>query len=119
IKDSKSVFTSASLMEQSAMPEKLVIIGGGFIGLEFADMYAKFGSEVILLDQRNTFLPKEDRDIADEIFKAMTAKKINVTLGVSIEKLRDTKDGLIVHFKDSDGQSFDVEANAVLVATGR
>ena len=65
ISSSRNVFTSASLMEQTGLPKHLIIIGGGFIGLEFADMYAKFGSRVTLLDRRKIFLPKEDIDIAD------------------------------------------------------
>ena len=76
IGSSKKVFTSTSLMEQSTLLKKLIIIGGGFIGLEFADMYAKFGAEVTVLDQAEVFLPKEDRDIAGEIYKMLTAKNI-------------------------------------------
>lgn len=119
IKTSNKVFTSASLMEQSVLPDKLIVIGGGFIGLEFADMYAKFGADVTLLDQGKAFLPKEDNDIADEIFKAMTDKNVNITLGASVEKVRDTNEGVIAHFNNGNGQSFELEASAVLIATGR
>src|SRR5690606_26567260 len=57
ITSSKNVFTSASLMEQSVLRKELIIIGGGFIGLEFADMYAGFGAAVTLLDHEAAFLP--------------------------------------------------------------
>jgi pyruvate/2-oxoglutarate dehydrogenase complex dihydrolipoamide dehydrogenase (E3) component len=60
IRSSKKVFTSTSLMEQPVLAEKLVIIGGGFIGLEFAGMYARFGAQVTILDRGTTFLPHED-----------------------------------------------------------
>ena len=89
LESSKHVFTSASLMEQSALPEKLIVIGAGFIGLEFADMYAKFGSEVIILDHKKVFLPKEDTDIAKEIYSVMNAKNVRILTGISVLRITD------------------------------
>ena len=54
-------------MELSTLPQRLVIIGGGYIGLEFAAMYANYGSMVTVLEYGNTFIPREDRDIANVI----------------------------------------------------
>ena len=120
IQSSKKVFTSASLMEQSVLLKKLVIIGGGFIGLEFADMYAKFGAEVTLLDHGKSFLPKEDKDIADEIFKVLTAKKINIITQANVQKITDTQNNNVsIQYKNKDGELIDLEASAVLIATGR
>ncbi len=120
ITSSKNAFTSASLMEQSVLRKELIIIGGGFIGLEFADMYAGFGAAVTLLDHEAAFLPKEDRDIADEIFKVLTAKKLNIVTGASVQKITDTVNNtVIVQYKHKDGQIVEREASAVLVATGR
>ena len=120
IQSSKKVFTSASLMEQSVLLRKLFIIGGGFIGLEFADMYAKFGAEVAILDHGEIFLPREDRDIADEIFKVLTSKNINIIMQASVQKIADTPNGNVsIQYKNKDGRLIDLEASAVLVATGR
>lgn len=120
IQFSKKVFTSASLMEQSVLLKKLVIIGAGFIGLEFADMYAKFGAEVTVLDHAETFLPKEDKDIADEIFKVLTAKNINIINNASVQKITDTGNNMAsVQYTGKDGNMHELEASAVLVATGR
>ena len=120
IASSKKVFSSASLMEQSVLLKKLVIIGGGFIGLEFADMYAKFGAEVTLLDHGKSFLPKEDKDIADEIFKVLTAKKINIITRASVQKITDTRNNtVVVQYKNREEQVIEQEASAVLTATGR
>jgi pyruvate/2-oxoglutarate dehydrogenase complex dihydrolipoamide dehydrogenase (E3) component len=118
IKDSKKVFTSASLMDQSGLPDKLIIIGGGFIGLEFADMYSKFGAEVTLLDHGKVFLPKEDRDIADEIHKVLTEKGIKIIINASASRITDTDNGLVVQF-NADGKVENVEGSAALLATGR
>lgn len=120
IKTARNVFTSASLMEQSELPERLVIIGGGFIGLEFADMYAKFGSRVTLLDSGRVFLPREDTDIADEIYKAMTAKNINIITGAAVESIHNSSNGnVIIQFRNIEGKSNELEGSAALIATGR
>jgi pyruvate/2-oxoglutarate dehydrogenase complex dihydrolipoamide dehydrogenase (E3) component len=120
IENSKKVFTSISLMEQSVLLEQLIIIGGGFIGLEFADMYAKFGAEVTVLENGETFLLKEDRDIADEVLKMLTEKGINIVLSVSIEKIEDTKgNNVTLQYRNKEGKLISKTASAILVATGR
>ncbi len=120
IATSKKVFTSISLMEQSVLVKKLAIIGGGFIGLEFADMYAEFGAEVTLLDSAETFLPKEDQDVADEVYKILTAKKISIITGIAVEKIEDIgNDHVSIRYKNKEGNDVSLEVSAVLIATGR
>lgn len=117
--DSEKVFTSAELITQAGRPEKLVVIGGGFIGLEFADMFAKFGTEVTVLDRRARFLPHEDEDVAGELFKILTEKTIRILNGVNVEKVEEENNGLVKVYFTQNGQQKSVEANAVLLATGR
>jgi probable pyridine nucleotide-disulfide oxidoreductase len=119
LKTSKRVFTSASLMEQSGLPKKLIIIGGGFIGLEFADMYAKFGAEITLLDNGPVFLPKEDRDIADEIYKILTEQNIKIITRASVQGVKDTAQGIIIQYQKNNGEIVEVEGTGVLIAAGR
>ena len=119
IKTSKRVFTSASLMDQSGLPKKLIIVGGGFIGLEFADMYSKFGSDVTLLDQGEVFLPREDRDIANEVHRVLTETGIKIIMNASVNKISDTDNGVIVLFTDEPSGEQEIEGSAVLLATGR
>ncbi len=117
--DSEKVFTSASLIAQTGRPEKLVIIGGGFIGLEFADMFAKFGTEVTVLDKHTRFLPDEDEDIAGELFKVLTEKTVHILNEAILEKVEDISNGLVKVYFIHAGHQKSVEANAVLLATGR
>lgn len=120
IEKSKKVFTSISLMEQSVLLKHLLIIGSGFIGLEFADMYAKFGAEVTVLESEEIFLPKEDRDIADEILKVLTEKGINIVLGALVEKIEDKEDDAVVlQYRNKELDLTSLTASAILVATGR
>lgn len=117
---SKKVFTSISLLEQSVLIKELLIIGGGFIGLEFADMYAKFGAKVTVLESDDTFLPHEDEDVAEEILKILTGKGIKILTGISVEKVEDTDNERVsLLYKDKEGHAASLEASAILVATGR
>ncbi len=117
--DSENVFTSSGLIAEAGRPEKLVIIGGGFIGLEFADMFAKFGTEVTLLDRHTRFLPDEDEDIAGELFKVLNEKTIHILNGVEVEKVEDVSNRLAKVYFTHGGHKKSVEADAVLLATGR
>lgn len=119
IDTSRNVFTSTSLMDQTGLPKHLIIIGGGFIGLEFADMYAKFGSKVTLLDNGKTFLPREDADVADAIYKVMTAKNIDIVTGAAVESIHDSSHGVTIQFKNGGGTSEEIEGSVALIATGR
>lgn len=120
IRESQRVYTSTSLMELDVLPERLVIIGGGYIGLEFASMFAEFGSKVIVLESYPRFLGREDADIADAVKKVMEAKGIEFRLNAKVEEIRDTDEETIVGYRDTDQQTVhSLFADAVLVATGR
>jgi probable pyridine nucleotide-disulfide oxidoreductase len=119
IRTARNVFTSTSLMEQSGLPERLIIIGGGFIGLEFADMYAKFGSKVTLLDSGKTFLPREDDDMADAIYTAMASRNIKIVTGVNVESVQNVDDGVMVKFRNAGATQQEITGSAALIATGR
>lgn len=117
--DNPRVYTSESLMDLSELPRHLVIIGGGYIGLEFASMYKAFGSEVTVLQDLDTFLPREDEDIAEAVLDSLQSDGINFEFGVTVEALQATNHGNLVKYKNHDGRDMSLEADAVLVATGR
>lgn len=120
IESSKNVFTSISLLDQSALCRELVIIGGGFIGLEFADMYAKFGAAVTVLDKAETFLPGEDPDVAEEVYKVLSAKNIHIVTGATVLRVENTEDDRVkIQYKKRNGETAFIETAAVLVAAGR
>ena len=82
LNESKHAFTSETLLRQSVLPKHLLILGAGTIGMEFATMYAGFGSKVTLLESGNRFMPKSDRDIAESMLEALKRKGIEVRLNV-------------------------------------
>lgn len=113
------VYTSSSLMDLQELPKTLVIVGGGYIGLEFASMYAGFGSKVVVLQDQAEFLPREDEDIAAEILKVLKAKGIEFYFGVKVEEFVDNDKTAGVVYADAAGTQKTIDADAVLVATGR
>ncbi|WP_068621347.1 FAD-dependent oxidoreductase [Paenibacillus tuaregi] len=116
---SSKVYTSAEMLNLSKLPERLAIIGGGYIGLEFASIYAGFGTEVTILEQGERFLPRDDRDIADEVQKVLEQKGIQIRLKTRVDQIVDKdQDEVILHLSSPDGTE-ELKADAVLVATGR
>lgn len=114
LSDSKAILDSTSAMEQKELPKELVIIGAGYIGLEFASMFAEYGSKVTVLDLHDQFLPREDDDIASEIKKDLEESGVHFELGVKISEVNND-----TVFYQKDGQNHQVSASRILVATGR
>lgn len=114
LRESKYMYDSEAIMELKELPEKLIIIGGGYIGLEYANMYNNFGSEVVVLEGSPLFIAREDREIADEIKKVMERKGIKFVLGAKVTEVEEN----IVKY-EKDGTIEEIAGNAILVAVGR
>lgn len=114
------VYTSTSIMELDKLPRRLVIVGGGYIGLEFASMFAGFGSEVTVLESGDQFIAREDRDIADAVRSVLEKKGIRIHLNASVESIEPAETGATVIYKErQSGDIIRIPAEAVLIATGR
>ena len=112
------VYTSDSLMELDVLPKRLAIIGGGYIGLEYASMYTDFGAEVTVYQIEDKLIPREDRDIAEAIQKAFEDKGVRFEMNVQTEEIENAGDEAVVHYK-KDGTALSASADAVSIATGR
>ena len=114
------VYTSTSIMELADLPRRLVIIGGGYIGLEFASMYASFGSQVTVLASYPELIAHEERDIAASVKETLEKKGIVFRMNAKVQSVNRVEDKAIVTFADSQtSEVFVLEADAVLLATGR
>ena len=114
------VYTSTSIMELADLPRRLVIIGGGYIGLEFASMYASFGSQVTVLESYPELIAREDRDIAASVKETLEKKGVVFRMNAKVQSVNRVEDKAIVTFADSQtNEVFVLEADAVLLATGR
>ena len=120
LKESQKVYTSTTLLDLNVLPQHLIIVGGGYIGLEFASMYAEFGSKVTLLEGGNRFMPRNDQDIANSVKEVLEKKGIEIHLNARAQSIHDTNDGVTLTYSDvSDGTPYFVDGDAILIATGR
>lgn len=120
LRQSQKVYTSTTLLDLEQLPPHLLIIGGGTIGLEFASMYAGFGSKVTIIEGGSKFLPREDRDIANSVQEALKKRNIDIRLNARAQSIHDTPDGVTLAYTDAtDGTPYFIDGNALLLATGR
>ena len=113
--DSDRCVDSEGLLAQTEVPARLVILGGGVIGCEFASIFGRFGSEVTIIEMLPSLIPHEDADVSGELAKQFRKRGIAVHLGLPCTKVEDTESELTVHFGDDET----VGADLMLVATGR
>src|SRR5215208_2200677 len=106
---------STGLLAQTEVPRRLVVLGGGIIGCEFASIFNTFGSEVTIVEMLETLIPQEDADAAKELAKQFAKKGIALHLGKQCTKVEDSGSELTVHY--GDGET--VQADLMLVSVGR
>jgi dihydrolipoamide dehydrogenase len=113
--DSPRCVDSTGLLAQEEVPRRLVVLGGGIIGCEFASIFNRFGSEVTIIEMLPKLIPMEDVAVSDELAKQFSRRNITLHLEQQCSKVEDSGSGLSVHF--GDGET--VEADLMLVAVGR
>lgn len=116
--ETPGVYTSTGLMELEDLPRRLAVIGGGYIGLEFASMFAQFGSAVTVLQDSGVFLPKEDEDVSAEIRAQLEAQGVEFRLNAKTRRVERGTEGPVLTV-ELEGREERLEADAVLVAAGR
>lgn len=116
--DSSRVFDSTTIQHIDPLPERLVIVGGGYVGVEFAGMFSKFGSQVALIDHGDTFMRNEDRDVADAARSLLEESGVRVILGGDVRGIRDEAGIANVELAVGD-ETRTLATDAVLVAIGR
>jgi len=115
--DGKMIIDSEQAMQLEKQPKKMVIIGAGAIGVEFAYFYNAIGTEVTLVELQKTLVPVEDEDIGKELAKIYKKKGMNILTESSVEKVEKKGKGVKVTIKTKKG-SEEVEADLVLSAVG-
>ncbi|TML24697.1 MAG: dihydrolipoyl dehydrogenase [Actinobacteria bacterium] len=113
--DSPRCVDSTGLLAQTEVPRRLVILGGGIIGCEFASIFERFGSEVTIIEMLDSLIPQEDAEATNELRKMFARRGIVAQLGKQCTQVDDTGSGLVVHF--GDGET--VECELMLVSVGR
>jgi pyruvate/2-oxoglutarate dehydrogenase complex dihydrolipoamide dehydrogenase (E3) component len=109
---------STSIMELDKVPEHLLVLGGGYIGLEFAQMFRRFGSKVTIIQQRGQLLGREDTDVAEEVAKILREDGIDVLLNTTTLKAEKVNSEICLTVKTPEGERT-FKGSHLLVATGR
>lgn len=111
-------YTNETIFNLTERPEKLAVIGGGPLGCELAQAFARLGSRVTLIEQNDVFLHREDPDAAAIVLSAIKKDGVDVRLGTTVESAARNGDSITLNLK-SAGHSEAIRAGAVLVAVGR
>jgi pyruvate/2-oxoglutarate dehydrogenase complex dihydrolipoamide dehydrogenase (E3) component len=111
--------THVEALELDRLPSHLIILGGGYVGLEFAQAFARFGSRVTVLERGPQLLPREDKDVADSALEFLHLDGVEVRLNAAVAQVEGASgDSVRVTLATSAGTSI-VEGSDILVATGR
>ncbi|XVV10725.1 FAD-dependent oxidoreductase [Actinoplanes sp. CA-131856] len=118
LRDSKHLVTGTELIATPDLPRRTAVIGGGYQGIEFAAMLARYGAEVTVLEKGGRILPREDEDVAAAAEEILRAEGVRFVTGAQVTGVTDDGDKALVRY-EVDGATATVEADAVLAAAGR
>lgn len=118
--DGEKIITSKEAMSLPAKPEKLLVVGSGAIGMEFAYFYNAFGTEVTVIEMLDRVLPVEDHDVSKAAEKTFKKQGINILTGHVTKSIEKTDTGIkaVIAKADDDSKTQEIEADKVLVAIG-
>lgn len=117
--DGHLVLTSDEILSLPKVPESLAIIGAGAVGVEFASMFASFGTKVTLIEMLPRLLPLEDEELSQALAKAFKKKAIETMTGTRVESVKKEGDVVSVSFTTPDGASGTRTVERLLIAVGR
>jgi pyruvate/2-oxoglutarate dehydrogenase complex dihydrolipoamide dehydrogenase (E3) component len=116
--DQAGYLTNVSIMQVTDLPEHLLVLGGGYVGLEFGQMFRRFGSRVTVVHSAEQILPREDTDLARELQQTLEAEGIRFVLKARTTRVERDNGQVILRLEDGDGAE-SVRGSHLLVATGR
>jgi len=117
--DPESILTNVEILDLTTVPRSIIIIGAGAVGVEFASIFRRFGSEVTVLEMLPRIVPVEDEDISKELERQFRKQKIRVETGARVEDIQKAGQCVRVKVTTKDGKQEQLEAEKLLVAVGR
>ncbi len=117
--DEERIWSSTGALFQEEAPGSLVVVGAGAVGMEFADIYNAYGSDVTVIEALDRVLPLEDADSAKEVTRAFKKRGIDIHTGASVDSTDVTANGVRISFKDKSGDHQVLDVDYVLSAVGR
>ena len=117
--DEEKIVSSTGALSLKEVPKKLVIVGGGYIGLEMGSVWSRLGSEVQVVEFLDHITPGMDKEISSEFQKLLKKQGINFNLKTKVETISKNKDGVVVDTTDDQGNKKKFDCDVVLVSVGR
>ena len=117
--DAEFILTNIEILNLTAVPKSLIVIGAGAVGVEFASIFKRFGTDVTVLEMLPRIVPVEDEEISKELERAFKKQKIRVETGAKAENIQKTGKGVKLTATLSNGKQETLEAEKLLVAVGR
>ena len=117
--DAETILTNIEILNLTEVPKSLIIIGTGAVGVEFASIFRRFGTEVVVIEMLPRVVPLEDEDISKELDRAFRKQKIRVETGARAENIQKIGKCARVTLTTKDGKQEQLEAEKLLVAVGR
>ena len=117
--DDDKIISSTSALNFHRVPKKLLVAGGGYIGLEMASVWSRLGSDVTVLEYSPRICPSMDQEMSRALLKILRKQKIKILLNCVVQKARKTKSGVELFYKDEAGKEGSLTGDYVLLALGR
>ena len=117
--DEKIILSSTGALKIKDVPKKMIIVGGGYIGLEMGSVWSRLGAEVHVVEFLENITPGLDKEISQEFMKILKKQGIVFHMEHKVEKIKKSKSGAIVSTVDKEGKTNDLECDVVLISVGR
>tara|TARA_Y100000748_G_scaffold284530_1_gene266388 strand:+ start:19 stop:1419 length:1401 start_codon:yes stop_codon:yes gene_type:complete len=117
--DEKTILSSTGALSLKSVPKRMVVIGGGYIGLEMGSVWSRLGSEVHVIEFLDHITPGMDREISKEFLKILKKQGIQFHLESKVESLKKESEGITTKVLNKEGKKIDIKSEVVLVAIGR
>tara|TARA_Y100000590_G_scaffold142452_1_gene163472 strand:- start:3410 stop:4810 length:1401 start_codon:yes stop_codon:yes gene_type:complete len=117
--DEKKIISSTGALSLSSVPKKMVIVGGGYIGLEMGSVWSRLGSNVHVVEFLDHIATGMDKEISNEFMKILKKQGLNFHLKTKVQSIVKSKNGIIINVLDSEGKKNQIDCDVVLVSVGR
>ncbi len=117
--DEKIILSSTGALSLKSVPKKMIVIGGGYIGLEMGSVWSRLGSEVHVIEFLDHIIPGMDKEISSELMKILKKQGINFHMQTKVESIKKNKNGATILTSDTNGKKIDFQCEVVLISVGR
>ena len=117
--DEEKIISSTGALSLEKLPKKMVVVGGGYIGLEMGSVWSRLGTEVEVVEFLDHITPAMDREISTEFMKILKKQGIKFKLNTKVEKITKNENGVTLEVIDKENKKNNIEADVVLISVGR